>query len=264
MSHEHDSHAAEHADAHAGNAAHGQHGAHPPHKKHKEHAHDAPPGTPPWLISFGDMMTLFLCFFIMLVTMAKTQDAGLMASGLGTLIASMEGSGSDGALTGSARLQAVNEYRQRFGLDPLTDAEMILGAPEVSSASDVEKLIKGSLRSYTEMRQPLLASFDPDSAALTDSARRYLDMLVDTLRPGVEQVLVLEGHADDAGASFANDNAWLAAARAQAVKQYLIEEHGVVATRVEARAWAIDLPSVGSVPRSVDGRLVQPAPKPQT
>jgi hypothetical protein len=49
---------------------------------HKSHDHDhGKPGTPPWLISFGDMMTLFLCFFIMLVTMAKTQDAGLMANG---------------------------------------------------------------------------------------------------------------------------------------------------------------------------------------
>ena len=69
--------AAHAADAH-GADAHAAHG-----KKHRDHDH--PPGTPPWLISFGDMMTLFLCFFIMLVTMAKTQDAGLMAKGFGWL-----------------------------------------------------------------------------------------------------------------------------------------------------------------------------------
>ena len=70
-----------HADAGAG------------HERHKPHEHEAPPGVPPWLISFGDMMTLFLCFFIVLVTMAPKQDAGLIAAGLGPFIAAMENKG---------------------------------------------------------------------------------------------------------------------------------------------------------------------------
>ena len=257
-----------HGDAHAKGAEHGhakgaEH-AHEEHKKHKVHEHDAPPGVPPWLISFGDMMTLFLCFFIVLVTMAPKQDAGLIAAGLGPFIAAMENKGQDLPLTGAESLQEVNTYRKRFGLMPITDKEMILGATEVQSAKDIERLIKRSLRSYSEMRQPYVALFGPDSATLTEEARAYLESLAETLRPGHGQILALEGHANDAGKNFRGNNAWLAASRAQAVKSFICEELGFVTTRVEARAPAVEsAASEGDGARRVDARLMQPAEKPE-
>ncbi len=240
-------------------------GGHEVHKKHKVHEHEAPPGVPPWLISFGDMMTLFLCFFIVLVTMAPKQDAGLIAAGLGPFIAAMENKGQDLPLTGATNLDAVNVYRKRFGLVPITDAEMLLGATEVRSAKDIERLIKSSLRSYNEMRQQyVVPEFPPDSAALSDENKAYLEALAETLRPGHGQILALEGHADDAGKNFHENNAWLAAARAQAVKTYLCEELGFVTTRVEARAPAVELGTLEPKnARRVDARLMQPAEKPE-
>ncbi len=242
----------------------GDHAAHPPHAKHKEHEHDHGPGTPPWLISFGDMMTLFLCFFIMLVTMGKEQDAGLVASGLGPLVAALESSGMDGALDGAEVLYAVNTYRRRFGLAAITDPDHINGAPEVKSASEVEGIVKKALRPYSELKQPFVADFREDSADLSDSSRRYLDLLVDTLRPGFGQLLILEGHADDAGSKFANNDAWLASARAQAVKNYLVEQHGLIPQRVEARAWAIEVRGPGISRRGVDARFIQPEKQEQS
>jgi chemotaxis protein MotB len=240
------------------------HGGHEQHKKHKPHVHDAPPGVPPWLISFGDMMTLFLCFFIILVTLAPKQDAGLIASGLGPFIAAMENKGQDLPLTGAEALQKVNTYRKRFGLFPITDQELLMGATEVRSAKDIEKLVKGSLRSYSEMRQPFLAEFKPDSATLSEDARSYLEALADTLRPGHGQILALEGHANDAGNNFHHNNSRLAAARAQAVKAYLCEELGYVTTRVEARAPAVEMETMDSEKaRRVDARLMQPTEKPE-
>ncbi len=240
--------------------AHGEeHAKHEAHEKHKEHEHDHGPGTPPWLISFGDMMTLFLCFFIMLVTMGKEQDAGLVASGLGPLVAALESKGMDGALDGADVLHAVNTYRRRFGLAALTDPDHITGAPEIHSASEVEQIVKQSLRPYAELKQPFIADFREDSADLSESARRYLDLLVDTLRPGFGQMLILEGHADDAGERFARNDAWLAATRAQSVKDYLVKEHGLIPQRVEARAWAIEVRAPGTSRRGVDARFIQPA-----
>lgn len=251
-----------HVDPHAKGA--GAEHAHEEHKKHKPHEHEAPPGVPPWLISFGDMMTLFLCFFIVLVTMAPKQDAGLIAAGLGPFIAAMENKGQDLPLTGAETLQEVNTYRKRFGLMPTTEQEMLLGATEVQSAKDIERLIKRSLRPYSEMRQPYVALFGPDSAALTDDARAYLESLAETLRPGHGQVLALEGHANDAGKNFHGNNAWLAASRAEAVKDYLCEEQGFVTTRVDARAPAVELSAgEGDGARRVDARLMQPADKPE-
>ncbi len=258
-----DAHGAAGGGGHGGAHGGGEHAeGHDDHKKHKAHEHDAPPGVPPWLISFGDMMTLFLCFFIVLVTMAPKQDAGLVAAGLGPFIAAMENKGSDLPLTGAESLSAVNIYRKRFGLMPITDPEQILGAAEVKSAKDIEKLVKQSLRPYSEMRQPYVALFSPDSAELGDQARGYLDSLAETLRPGHGQILVLEGHGDDAGNNFRRNNAWLAAARAQAVKAYLTSEHGFVTTRVEARAPALEAGATGDGARRVDARLMQPAEKP--
>ena len=159
----HDAHGGGEHEAHAEHGAeHAAHDAHAGHGKHREHEH--PPGVPPWLISFGDMMTLFLCFFIVLVTMAPKQDAGLVAAGLGPFIAAMENKGSDLPLTGAESLSAVNIYRKRFGLMPITDPEQILGAAEVKSAKDIEKLVKQSLRPYSDMRQPYLALFSRDTA----------------------------------------------------------------------------------------------------
>jgi chemotaxis protein MotB len=250
-------------DAHATPGA--AHAGHEPHRKHKAHAHEAPPGVPPWLISFGDMMTLFLCFFIVLVTMAPKQDAGLIAAGLGPFIAAMENKGQDLPMTGAESLSKINEVRQRFGLLPISEQELILGAQEVKSAKDIEQLIRRALRPYSELRQPyLVPAFGADSAVLSEENKSYLEALAETLRPGHGQILVLEGHANDAGNNFRRNNAWLAAARAQAVKAYLCGELGFVTTRVEARAPAVETgtaePEKG---RRVDARLMHPAEKPE-
>ncbi len=252
----HDAHGGGEHEAHAEHGAeHAAHDAHAGHGKHHEHEH--PPGVPPWLISFGDMMTLFLCFFIVLVTMAPKQDAGLIAAGLGPFVAALENKGNDNALTGAETLAKVNTYRQRFGLAPITEDQLV-GAAEIAEAKDVEQIVKQSLRPYSELMQPLLAEFAPGSAVLDERARRYVDLLADTLRPGFKQILVLEGHADDAGQDFARNDAWLAASRAIALKDYLVNEHGFIPNRVEARAWAVQMPSIKTSSRGVDARLVQP------
>lgn len=256
-----EAHGGAHGDAHAtgehGDGQGGGHGgAHGGH--HKPHDHDHGPGTPPWLISFGDMMTLFLCFFIMLVTMAKTQDAGLMAKGLGPFIASLEMSGNDGAFHDSAMLDGINKYRLRFGLQPLTEAEWETGIEAPHDPGDIERLVKESLRSSFSLDQPLVATFAPDSADLNDDARHYLDLIAASLRPGQGQVLVLEGHADDAGERFGEDHALLGLRRARAVAQHFIEEHAFIPIRVEPRAFARDVKREGSSARGVDARVVQP------
>ncbi len=253
-------HAAAPDAAHGNGAGHGgghggAHGGHKRHKPHDDHPHHGPP---PWLISFGDMMTLFLCFFIILVTMAPTQDAGLTAAGLGPFVVALESGGMDGALTGERQLQRVNMYRERFGMEALSDDDFQDGRLEVRNTQEIEQLLKSSLRPFIEMRQPLIARFADDSAELTASAKTYLDALAETLRPGYGQLLLLEGHALDAGARHRNSDAWLAVARSQSVKRYLVDRHGFVPQRLEARAWAVEDTSTPTEHRCVDARLVEP------
>ncbi|TAJ11944.1 MAG: hypothetical protein EPO68_14060 [Planctomycetota bacterium] len=245
-------HAPGHGGGHDDHGGHGAHGGHGGHKKHDEHGHHGPP---PWLISFGDMMTLFLCFFIMLVTMAPTRDAGLMAAGLGSFVSTGLMSGMDGALTGQQRLAAVNMYRQRFGLPPLQELEEE-NAPKAFGAEEIEELLSSALKPHFELRQPLVARFETGSYELDDRARDYLDLLADTLRPSRGQVLVLEGYARDVKDQPFGRRAWIAASRAQAVRRYLLDEHQLVSTRVEARALADDGATSAAEATGVDARLV--------
>jgi chemotaxis protein MotB len=46
---------------------------------------DPPPGVPVWVVSYGDMMSLLLTFFIMLVSMAETKKDGKVRAALDAL-----------------------------------------------------------------------------------------------------------------------------------------------------------------------------------
>jgi chemotaxis protein MotB len=222
---------------------------------------DAKQPVPAWLVSFGDMMTLILTFFILLVSLAAQQDAGLVADGIGSFMVALNSHGLDGVMTDEEKLSIFNEYRRRFNLPPEKSLER--RPQEMDDASDME-LVKAqlakALEPHDELTQPTIAVFDPDSAVLTSAAKNYLDRVADTLRPGLGQALSLEGHALDAAESFGRDNARLAVARAAAVRDYLVREHGFAPGRVEARGWLMEIDAAGPGTRAVDARLITPVP----
>lgn len=216
-------------------------------------------GAPAYLVSFGDMMTLILCFFILLVAMSKERNFGLMARGLGSFVIQIKSMGLTGVLSAHEQQEIFDQMRRRFNLPPEDDPERLAthdaaALKELVRAEDLERL-----EPHDEVRQPRLASFVPDSARLEDSSRRYIDALVDTLRPRGEQTLSLEGHANDSGTRFGGDNARLAFARARAVADYLIREHGFEAERVRPKAWLAEIADDKSAARGVDARLIIPA-----
>ncbi len=216
-------------------------------------------GSPAYLVSFGDMMTLILCFFILLVAMAKERQTGLMAKGIGSFIIQIRSMGLTGIMSASEKQKIFDEMRRRFNLPPEDDPERrathesaVLN--ELLRAEDLDRL-----EPHDEVRQPRIASFAVDSAGLDGSSRRYIDALVDTLRPRGEQTLSLEGHAADAGARYGGDNARLAFARARAVADYLVNEHGFDPERVHAKAWLSEVANQEAAARGVDARLIIPA-----
>ncbi len=216
-------------------------------------------GAPAYLVSFGDMMTLILCFFILLVAMSKERNYGLMARGIGSFVVQVKSMGLTGVLDAHEKQAIFSQMRRRFNLPPEDDPERQAAHEEAALNELIRAEDLENLEPHDEVRQPRLASFDPDSATLTRASQTYIDALVDTLRPRGAQVLSLEGHAQDAGENFGYDSARLAHARAAAVSAYLVNEHGFDPRRVRAKAWFTELARGGSASRGVDARLIIPA-----
>lgn len=215
---------------------------------------------PAYMVSFCDMMTLILTFFILLVSMSKEQQAGLVAEGVGSFIVAIKSHGMNGIMSGVEKQQVFDHMRRRFNLPPESDPE--LQAENYVDASNLE-LIKtqllDSLEPHDELTYPRIASFSLDSSELTGEGRAYLDKLAASLQPKFAQVLLIEGHADDAGERHGNDDRRLAVLRARAVRDYLVETYGFVPERVQARAWFEEVGGDKQQNRFVDARLVTPA-----
>ena len=90
--------------------------------KYKESPKQGPPA---YMVSFCDMMTLILTFFILLVSMAKEQRAGLVAKGLGSFIVAIKTHGLDGIMTGQEKAVIFEHVRRRFNHDRESPAQLL-------------------------------------------------------------------------------------------------------------------------------------------
>ena len=215
-------------------------------------------GPPAYMVSFGDMMTLVLTFFILLVSLSKEQQAGLLARGVGSFIVAIQSHGLNGILSASERQSVFEHTRRRFNLPPEEDPERREEHVDASSLELLKARAAAGLTPHDEVNYPYVAVFAVASESLTDDARRYLDRLAPSLMPQRGQVLLLEGHAGPHEGLFGAEPAATAFRRARAVERYLVERHDFRPDRIQARAWSAELHTEGIETRSVDARLVTP------
>ena len=216
-------------------------------------------GPPAYMVSFGDMMTLILTFFILLVSMSKEQRPGLVADGVGSFIVSLQTHGLNGILSGAEEQAIFDEVRQRFGLPPKAEEQEKAKFDMTSAKELLRTQAAEGLKPHDELFQPNVVAFEPDSADLIYTSRRYLDTMAQSIRPQKGQYLILEGHAADSNRMDPVRDRELANKRAKVVANYLIQTHKFVEERVEVRAWLVELGGPEDpATRCVDARLVTP------
>lgn len=216
-------------------------------KKKKEEA--PAPGSPAWMATFGDLMNLLLCFFVMLFSMS-TIDAEkfeLMAASFSKNFSVLSGGASaigDGILVsnGVSQLNELDDYINSMGKTPDAEEtneleafseEQVKASEELSEkveeAVEEQQLDKEVDIDFTSQYVLLTMNgallFDSGSDRIREEALPILDKVGMILERYAESTIEIEGHTDNvpiSNARFANNDE-LSSFRALSVFNYLIE-----------------------------------------
>lgn len=199
----------------------------------KQQPCDCPKCLPGWLAAFGDLMSLLLCFFVLLLSMSS-MDARKVEDAIGSL------AGALSVLEGGSKTEISREKQQQ---------DNPIKKDSHSSSSKAVESIKKSLQSINEMLQasgspkvtleesqdgfiiqlPASMLFKPNSATITnDDALLFLRRIALIVRRMPKDIMInTVGYTDDTPPSknskFANN--WeLSTARAVSVVDELIKD----------------------------------------
>jgi len=220
-----------------------------------------------WMVTFGDLLSLLITFFVLLFSMSTLDDQTLSEMFFSTF------TGGAGALSfgGGAPIETIRESEQlmesrQLGLKQFyefllkkgkgKDDKLILtsmkGLTEALLASDVT--IKKRGPSFA-LSFPSESMFRPGSAELSGSVRDTLKRLAGVLRYS-ESDMMIEGHTDDTPiSSWRYPSNWeLSAARAAAVMTYLNDNTQIGIDRIRAAGYADTMPVVKNISNSTRAR----------
>lgn len=186
---------------------------------------------PAWVVSFTDMITLLLSFFVMLQAFAHVQDPDLFFEGQGSFRRAIHGLGIPQWLLG--RREGLNRefFVKRHAVEPtpsIDEAEPILDEQEDLITQAMEQLerrfdsMADRVKQHTFDVTATPIRFSGSSARLDRGTREYLDELAlkvgQTRRPDNSTVYII-GLAPDAGGE--QTSYVVGAQRAEAVRHYL-------------------------------------------
>lgn len=172
-------------------------------------------------------------------------------------------------LTPYAKAEKVIVYREGQRVDP-QDVAAVLGKTRSIQLLDERAAApaKASARSpgpapaaaddpvagASALSLPVRFAFN--SADILPAGRTQLDALAEGIKLlPAQKVVTVEGHTDAIGSDAYNRE--LSRARAQAVRDYLVQHHGIEAARLKTVAYGESRPIEGSDPNAATNRRVQ-------
>lgn len=186
---------------------------------------EADPGIPEWVVTFGDMMSLLLTFFIMLVSMSELKQEEKFHAMVESF---REQFGHD---TSKASL-IPGDIRPRNSMSPHVNAEgrakrkdLANGGQEVQSVTGSENRVR-IVRPGDDSSSGGVVFFEQESSYLSDENFRALVQIVRQIA-GKPQKIEVRGHTSrqpvspDSGFE---DHMDLAFQRSRAVREFLVQQ----------------------------------------
>lgn len=190
---------------------------------------DGGPKVPGYIVTFSDMVTLLLTFFVMLLTLAETQDAAFYDKGRDAFLQSIRNMGL-GILMGRQSAPELGSHKLKHSID-VPDEEpdtRTIDAKAEQLRRILEKVKKSAvvvppeITSRTNNFAPANVHFQNGKAELDDSAKKFLTGFCNDLKgsTGREKItLYVLGLAPEEKDS---RKQWLLSAmRAEIVAEYL-------------------------------------------
>lgn len=187
--------------------------------------------SPQWILTYADMATLLLTFFIFLFSASELSEAKFQAAS-GSLKSNMGLRPRRGSVV-EPRTPAQVSRRQRR-------ADLVWGAPGVeaegtdvlASAQGTRVMLGGSVR------------FSTSSAELDDEAKGALRRIADEVR-GLPNIVEIHGHVQKGELERADAMADLSLSleRATTVLRFLVEDGGIKARRLRATGAGSEQPA---------------------
>ncbi len=155
----------------------------------------APSGAPEWVLTYGDMMSLLLCFFILLTAFADFEEGGNQAKIAAVLESIREAFGGMTGQGGSMIDPNIDFHSMIKRLESIIKPE----DPKNRGNSE-EKGIQGKSVRLRRIRQgaeitiggPII--FKPFEAQITDEGKQVLGQIAEILR-GYRNKIEIRGHA---------------------------------------------------------------------
>ncbi|WP_207263588.1 flagellar motor protein MotB [Desulfovibrio sp. Huiquan2017] len=215
-------------------------------------------GIPAWMATFSDMVTLLLCFFVLLLSFTN-QDVtnfrklmGSIQEALGVQYEDKTAMSVPYADTTFKERQSVRDNRQ------IVELGVIL--KKAIRAKDLTHMAKvSSDKSGVMLRLSNQVLFDKGSVELTAEAKQALQIVIESMQK-TNFNMVIRGHTDgEVPESAQYGSNWsLSAARAARCLRYILEHSAIPATRMKAVGYGGSkplLPSTSEENRHVNRRV---------
>lgn len=182
---------------------------------------EKPRGAPAWMVTYGDMMSLLLCFFVIIVSMSELKQDDRFRR----VVASLKEAFGYDATIGNAPVDAdsINSLIQRL--------QTVIIPPELKDSGDADvEGIEGRVYKVTDVREGIhieiggRITFAPFSAVLKPVSLELVGQIADKIR-GKNNIVKITGHATREGLPedhLYTDPVDLSFARARAVADELV------------------------------------------